>query len=262
VQVQWKGREIEVREAGIGPALVLIHGYPLDGGMWSGVARRLAERFQVLKPDLPGRPDNPAEPTGRIEDYADFIGAILEKVSPPIGIAGFSMGGYVALALLKGRPEGVGALALIDTRAGADDEAARARREEAIEMVRAKGLDAIADSMLEKLLSPPSLGRRDLVDRVRRIILRQQAGSLESDLKAMRDRPDSTEFLREISLPTLVAVGEQDAITPPAEAESTAAAIPNARLVIIAEAGHLTPMEQPRLVASALREHFEQTLSP
>jgi pimeloyl-ACP methyl ester carboxylesterase len=230
--------------------------------MWSGVARRLAERFRVLKPDLPGRPDNPAEATGGIDDYADFIGAILEGLTPPIGVAGFSMGGYVALALLKRRPEGVGALALIDTRAGADDEAARARREEAIEMVRTKGLEAIADSMLEKLLSPPSLVRRDLVDRVRRIILRQQAASLESDLKAMRDRPDSTEFVREISLPTLVAVGEHDAITPPAEAESMAAAIPNSRLAIIAGAGHLTPIEQPRLVASALREHFEQTLSP
>jgi pimeloyl-ACP methyl ester carboxylesterase len=262
VQVQWKGREIDVREAGIGPALVLIHGYPLDGGMWSGVARRLAERFRVLKPDLPGRPDNPAETTGRIDDYADFIGAILEELPPPVGVAGFSIGGYVALALLRRRPGGVGALALIDTRAGADDEAARARREEAIEMVRTKGVDAIADSMLEKLLSPPSFARRDLVDRVRRIILRQQAASLESDLKAMRDRPDSTEFLREISLPVLVAVGEHDALTPPAEAESMAAAIPGARLATIPGAGHLTPMEQPRLVASALREHFEQTQKP
>ncbi len=220
--------------------------------MWSGVARRLGGRFRVLKPDLPGRPDNPAEATGRIDDYADFIGAILEGLTPPIGIAGFSMGGYVTLALLKRRPKGIGALALIDTRAGADDEAGRGRREEAIELVRTKGVDAIADSMLEKLLSPSSLARRDLVDRLRRIILRQQPASLESDLKAMRDRPDSRAFLAEIAVPTLIVVGDSDVLTPPSAAEEMAAAIPDSRLVTIPGAGHLTPMESPVEVARAL----------
>jgi pimeloyl-ACP methyl ester carboxylesterase len=228
--------------------------------MWSGAARRLAERFQVFKPDLPGRPDNPAEPTGSIDDYADFIGVLLEKLPPPIGVAGFSMGGYVTFALLKRRPEGIGAVALIDTRAGADDEATRGRRDEAIETVRTKGLEAIADSMLEKLLSPSSLARRDLVDRLRRIILRQQAASLESDLRAMRDRPDSRAFLAEISVPTLLIVGENDVLTPPSESQGMATAIPNARLVTIPGAGHLTPMESPAAVARALGDFFETVL--
>src|SRR5437588_6212904 len=133
MQVDWRGHSIGVREAGEGPALILLHGYPLDGGMWSGAARRLSESFRVLKPDFPGRPDNPAELTGRIDDYADFVEAILGELPRPIGVAGFSMGGYVTFALVKRRPKGIGALALIDTRAGADDEAGRARREEAIE---------------------------------------------------------------------------------------------------------------------------------
>ena len=261
MNVLWNGREASVREAGEGPVLLLLHGYPLDGGMWSGVARRLSDRFRVLKPDLPGRPDNPAEATGRIDDYADFIGAILEGLTPPVGVAGFSMGGYVTLALLKRRPKGIGALALIDTRAGADDEAGRARREDAIEMVRTKGVDAIADSMLEKLLSPSSLARRDLVDRLRRIILRQQAASVESDLKAMRDRPDSRGFLAEIAVPTLIVVGESDVLTPPSASEEMAAAIPDSRLVTIPGAGHLTPMESPVAVARALGDFFGSALA-
>jgi len=261
MNVFWNSRETSVREAGAGPALLLLHGYPLDGGMWSGVARRLSDRFRVLKPDLPGRPDNPAEATGRIDDYADFIGAILEGLTPPIGVAGFSMGGYVTLALLKRRPEGIGAIALIDTRAGADDETGRARREEAIEMVRTKGVDAIADSMLEKLLSTSSLARRDLVDRLRRIILRQQAASVESDLKAMRDRPDSRAFLAEIAVPTLIVVGESDVLTPPAASEEMAAAIPDSRLVTVPGAGHLTPMESPVAVARALGDFFDSALA-
>ena len=62
VRIEWSQETVEIREAGSGPSLVLVHGYPLDGAMWSSVARRLSDRFRVLKPDLPGRPDNPAGP--------------------------------------------------------------------------------------------------------------------------------------------------------------------------------------------------------
>jgi 3-oxoadipate enol-lactonase len=110
-------------------------------------------------------------------------------------------------------------------------------------------------------LSPPSLARRDLVDRLRRIILRQQAVSVESDLKAMRDRPDSRAFLAEISVPTLIVVGESDVLTPPSESREMATAIPNARLVTIPGAGHLTPMESPVEVARALGDFFSETLA-
>ncbi len=249
-----------MREAGQGRALVLLHGYPLDGGMWSGVARRLSERFQVLKPDFPGRLDNPARATGKIEDYVDCAEAILRALDPPVGLAGFSMGGYVALALMKRRPSAVRALALVNTRAVADDEATRAKREETIVALRQKGTEPIAESMLPKLLAPGSLARRDLTERVRRIILRQNAASLESDLTAMRDRPDSRNFLGEIGVPTLVVAGEQDAISPPAEGEAMAKAIPGAQLATIPAAGHLTPMESPTAVAAVLGEFFDSAL--
>jgi pimeloyl-ACP methyl ester carboxylesterase len=77
----------------------------------------------------------------------------------------------------------------------------------------------------------------------------------------MRDRPDSTGFLHEISIPTLVVVGERDALTPPADSEAIAAAIPGARLVTIAGAGHLTPMERPKAVSEALAEFFGAALA-
>jgi len=262
MKVAWGGQSIEVREAGQGPAVLLLHGFPLDGGMWSGVARRLSERFRVVKPDLPGRPDNPAAGTGNIEEYADYADAILRALDASAGLAGFSMGGYAALALMKRRPARVRALALVDTRAVADDEPARAKREEMIATLLERGVEPIAESMLPKLLAPGSLARRDLTERVRRIMLRQSAAALESDLKAMRDRPDSTAFLSEISVPTLVVVGEHDAISPPAEAETMAKAIPGARLVTVPAAGHLTPMESPAAVASALGDFFSESRAP
>lgn len=260
MRLEWAGKSTDVREIGKGPAVVLVHGFPLDGAMWSSVARALSTRFHVFKPDLPGRGDSDAAAPESVEQHADFLEAIVGQIEGPVGLAGFSFGGYIALAFMKRRPGKVQALALVDTRASADDEAGKAKRDETIEAVRANGIAPLVESMPAKLLSPESMGRADLVERVRRIISRQKPETIEADLAAMRDRPDSNAFLREIAAPTLVVVGERDVLTPPADSEAMAAAIPNARLTVIPGAGHLTPMEQPKAVARALDEFFAAPL--
>lgn len=260
MEILWKGQPARIREMGSGPAVVLVHGYPFDGAMWSGVARALAARFRVLKPDLPGRGETPAASAGTIEDSADFLAAVLAELPGPVGLAGFSMGGYVALALARRRPAALGALALVDTRAAADDDAAKAKRDEAIATVRSAGVAAIAEGLLPRLLSPLSISNRDLLDRARRIMLRQKPETVEADLKAMRDRPDARASLSEIAIPTLVLVGEQDALTPPADSRAMADAIPGARLVTVPGAGHLAPMERPGAVAAALSDFFAGAL--
>lgn len=260
MRFEWEGHGVEARELGSGTAVFLLHGFPLDGAMWSGVARALSSRFRAFKPDFPGRGNTEAPAPKSIEGYADFVEAALREVEAPVGLAGFSFGGYVSLALMKRRPEKVRALALVDTRASADDETGRAKRDETIAAVRANGIAPIVESMPGKLLSPESLGRPDLLERVQRIISRHKPETIEADLVAMRDRPDSTAFLREISIPTLVVVGERDVLTPPSDSEAMAAAIPGARLVMIPGAGHLTPMERPKAVAEALGEFFSSAL--
>lgn len=259
MRVEWKGREADVRELGTGPAVVLVHGFPLDGAMWSGVARALSTRFRVLKPDLPGRGATEV-PAAGIEEYADFLQAIVDGVDGPVGVAGFSFGGYVTLALMRRRPGSVRALALVDTRASADDDAGRAKRDETIASVRENGVAPLVEGMPPKLLSPESLGRHDLLERVQRIIARQKPESVEADLVAMRDRPDASALLPSISVPTIVIVGERDALTPPADSEAMAAAIPGARLVTVPGAGHLTPMERPRAVSDPLTDFFASAL--
>jgi pimeloyl-ACP methyl ester carboxylesterase len=262
MRVSWGGHDLEVREAGEGPCVLLLHGYPLDGAMWSSVARRLSERFRVLKPDLPGHGENRTPAEASIESYADFLAAAIDGSGGRAGVAGFSMGGYAALALMKRRPELVAALALVDTRAVADDEATRTKRDEALALLREKGVEPIAEAMLPKLLAPSSLQRGDLADRVRRIMRRQPAATFESDLLAMRGRPDSVAFLKEIAVPTLVVVGENDVISPPAEAQAMTEAIPGARLAVIPGSGHLTPMESPSAVAGVLGDFFSAVLTP
>jgi pimeloyl-ACP methyl ester carboxylesterase len=261
VRIEWGGSAADVRELGTGPAVVLVHGYPLDGAMWSGVARALAPRFHVLKPDLPGRGNTDAAAPDGISGYADFVSAIVEQLPPPVGIAGFSFGGYISLELMKRKPEKVRALALVDTRATADDPLARGKRDETIAAVREKGVAPVVEAMPARLLSPESVGRPDLLERVQRMIARQKPQTVEADLLAMRDRPDSTDFLPQIPIPTLVVVGEQDALTPPADSEAMASAIRGARLVRVPGAGHLTPMERPKAIAAALDEFFSAALN-
>jgi pimeloyl-ACP methyl ester carboxylesterase len=179
-----------------------------------------------------------------------------------VGLAAFSMGGYAALALLERRPANLKAVALVDTRASADDEAGRAKRDEAIATARGEnGVAAIADAMVPRLLGPASLQNRDLVERVQRIIRRQSPKTVEADLTAMRDRPDRRGQLAAVAIPALVIVGDADTLTPPSDAELMAGTIPGARLVTIPGAGHLTPMERPGAVAAALGEFFGTALS-
>ncbi len=95
---------------------------------------------------------------------------------------------------------------------------------------------------------------------MRRIILRQKPETVEADLHAMRDRPDARAGLSAIAIPTLVLVGAQDTLTPPADAHAMADAIAGARLATIPGAGHLAPMERPGAVAAALGDFFAAAL--
>jgi pimeloyl-ACP methyl ester carboxylesterase len=261
MEFEWKDHSIQVREFGQGPSVVLVHGYPLDGAMWSGVARTLSARFRVFKLDLPGHGENPAPAGTTLDDQADYLESLLRGIQARAGLAGFSMGGYAALSLMRRSPSSVGALALVDTRARADDEAGKAARDAAIAAVRAGGTAAIAEPMIEKLLSASARRDAPLVERLRRIILRQKSETVEADLAAMRDRADSTDLLPRLRLPALVVTGEADVITPVAEGRGMAEAIPGARFLEISAAGHMTPMERPGAVAAALGDFFGSALS-
>ncbi|HET9794852.1 MAG TPA: alpha/beta fold hydrolase [Thermoanaerobaculia bacterium] len=261
MRVKYQFRNVEVREEGSGPAVVLVHGYPLDGDMWSDVSRRLAPKFRVLRPDLPSRRDTPHPPQPSMAEYAGWIAAVADAAGGKVGIAGFSMGGYVLFELLRARPEVVAAAAFVDTQGGADDGAGRQARNRAIFTAREMGPSAVSDGMIPKLLSAGARSRPDLVARVRAIVRRQNPNSIENDLLAMRDRADSLPSLGTIAVPALVLVGSEDAITPVERAESIARGIPGAELVTVPGAGHLSPMENPDAVAAALSSFFAKSLA-
>jgi pimeloyl-ACP methyl ester carboxylesterase len=235
------------------PVLLLVHGFPLDGRMWRHQAEALSDQFQVLTPDLDGHGVNATNtPKANMEGIARSLAARLDEAGiDKAHLGGFSMGGYAVFAFLHHFPGRVLSLSLVDTRATADDEAGRRGRDDMAARINADGAKVAAEAMLPKMFT----GAVD--ERVRleaeHWMLDQPPEALVADLQAMRDRPDSSTILAAIAVPTLVIVGEEDPVTPPAASEAMVAAIPGAKLVRIAGAAHLAPVERPEEVTGALR---------
>ena len=164
--------------------------------------------------------------------------------------AGLSMGGYICFAMARLAPQRMRGLILIDTRETADSEEARKGRYDSIEKVKREGVKPIVETMLPKMLTPGA--PRETRDRLREIMSSASPDGVMAALRAMATRPDSTPLLREIHVPTLILVGEEDTITPPTDAERMAAAIRGARLVRIAGAAHASNFEKAAEVNRAV----------
>ena len=241
-------------DRGRGPALVFLHGFPLDRRIWASQVATLSDHCRVIAPDLRGFGRSGRSDPFTIESLADDIHLFLQQLgAKPCVLAGLSMGGYVALAYAKKYPADLRGLILVDTKADADTPQAKDARQKMIELARAQGASAVADQMMPKMLAPAAQkGRPEVVKALRRIMEDCNPQTIEYALAAMRDRPDRSGELASIKVPTLVVVGEADAITPPDVAERMAKAIPGAKLEVIPGAGHMAPMEQPEQVSRAM----------
>ena len=251
---------IAYADRGTGPGLVLLHAFPLDSSMWRAQAAALSDRLRVIAPDLPGFGGSAVSAGLTIDSVADVVAELLDHlgVNERVVVAGLSMGGYAALAFARLYPQRVRALVLADTKADPDDESGRANRDRLIQLGADQGPAAVIDQLLPKMLAPGAAERNpDLARLVRETAGGQKAEGIVAALKALRDRPDARPGLSHISFPTLVIVGEQDAITPPEKAQELASQIPNARLVTIPGAGHLSNLENPVAFAAAVREFLD-----
>ena len=153
------------------------------------------------------------------------------------------MGGYVAFAFLREYADRVAALILADTRPGADSTEAFERRTDQQDQVARVGTVALIETLLAGLLSEHTrTNRLELVERVRRLMANPPAGFIGA-LEAMKFRPDATEELAKISVPTLVVVGEDDSLAPPEVAREMQERISGAELAVLPRAGHLSNLE-------------------
>jgi pimeloyl-ACP methyl ester carboxylesterase len=246
---------------GDGPPILFLHGFPLDRTMWRHMSAPLTGRRRIA-PDFRGLGMSDAPEGGySIETYADDMVVLLDllEVEQPV-VCGLSMGGYVALDMVRRHRGRVRGLILMNSRANPDDNSARSARDDAIQLVRRQGPAALVDQLLPKLLAPETLRTMpDVVERVRTMIAGSSPTGIIGALTAMRERVDSTPLLREIDLPTLVVAGREDQLVSVEEARSMAGLIKGAHFTVLAGAGHLAPMEQP-IAASRLVGEFLESL--
>ena len=195
--------------------------------------------------------------------YADDLVAALDALGiRQTVVCGLSMGGYVLFDLLRRHRDRVKAIVLACTKPDADSAEARRNRDALAALAEREGQDAVVERLLPRLLAPvtPS-AQPEVVGQVREMARRWSVPGLVGALRTLRDRPDSTETLRGVRVPTLVLVGSDDEIAPPDTARAMAQLIPDAQCHVVPAAGHIAPLEQP-LATSRLLADFLRALPP
>jgi pimeloyl-ACP methyl ester carboxylesterase len=253
------GVSLAFDDRGDGPAILLIHGYPLDRTIWRSQVEEL-RGWRRIAPDLRGMGESDAPGSDySMATYAADLAALLDAVGVgPVVLCGLSMGGYVAFEMARTLPGRIQGLVLVSTRSQADSPDARRGRDQAAFLAREKGPGAIAESMLPRLLGPGSAQDAEVVSRVRTMMARTPVAGIVGALGAMRDRRDSSDLLASFGdLPVLIVAGESDQIIPLTEATRMHEAIPGSALRVVPNAGHLPPVEQPGYTTRIIQEFLD-----
>ena len=194
-----------------------------------------------------------------MDGYARDVLASLDLAGVDRAVfCGLSLGGYVLFGILRQALDRVGGLVLADTRTSVDSPDRLAARVRSIETVRQRGPAAIADEMIPGLIGPATHATKPEVgSEIRRLIEAQTTGAIADGLRAMMSRPDSAQVLPSVRVPTLIVVGSDDGITTVSDAESMHRSIPDSRMVVIPNVGHMSNMEAPQEFNEALLEFLE-----
>lgn len=222
--------------------VILVPGYLLDRRLWTSVIRRIEPIASVSIPDL-----------ACFDSVDAMAGHVLEQAPSRFVLIGLSMGGYVSLTMMRKAPERIRALGLLNTQAGTDKPATLERRETLRALIQAGRLGDAKASLRPLMLSPdrlaPGQAARTTLDAMyddcdAEVFLGQQ--------NALNTRRDNHDVLPTIQCPTLLIGARHDLLTPPAIQQTMAEAIPNARLVILENSGHLSSLEKPEAVAETI----------
>ena len=231
------------------PAIIFIHGFPLNKAMWNNQVGELMENYRVIAYDIRGHGNSDAgDEIFSIDLFVNDLLSLMDalKIDKTI-LCGFSMGGYIALNAIENYPERFNALLLCDTNCTEDKPEAKEKRMKAIESIKEKGLEQYTEESLKKLFTPISFSKNiEELAIVREMIMKTSKQSIYKTLHALADRKETCTKLNEIKVPVFIMVGEEDEITPPNVALSMHEKIDGSNIHIIEHAGHLSNMENPK----------------
>ncbi len=255
--IQMTGKEIIINLAGnkvcysdLGKGnipIIFIHGFPFDKSIWQPQMSALQKIYRVIAYDIRGFGSSNAGAEMNMNILADDLIKLMDGLSIPKAIVcGLSLGGYIVLNAISRYPDRFEAIVLADTQCIADTEAQKKGRNETIAKIKICGLRDFTEDLLKKLFCPASLKiKKELVENIRVMMLATSAITISQTLMAMANRNDMCASLKNISVPTLIICGKEDEITPTIQALNMKRNIPQSKLVIIDDAGHLPNLEQP-----------------
>jgi 3-oxoadipate enol-lactonase len=249
--------------AGVRPlgTLVLLHAFPLNARMWEPQLPLADGGWRVIAPQLPAMDGGAGEtPATSFDDAAGQVIDLLDTLHiDEAVIGGLSMGGYLTFALFRHAARYFKGMVLADTRPQADTAEGKEGRLRMLALLAERGPAGVADEMMPKLLAPETIRHKpEVVERVRALALSNPPEAIAGAITALMTRSDSTSLLPKIECPTLIVVGENDSLTPPALSRDMQRAIAGAELVTIGDAGHLSSLERPDLFNAALARFLDQ----
>ncbi|HTX16441.1 MAG TPA: alpha/beta fold hydrolase [Candidatus Baltobacteraceae bacterium] len=235
------------------PPLLLLPGLACDGGVWRHEAQALGEITEVRIADY-----------GASDSIAGMARAALESAPERFAVAGHSMGGRVAMEIVRSAPQRVAGLALLNTayKAWAPGEAGereKAERMGYVEIAQTQGMRAMARQWLQKMVYPSRLADTPLIESIVDMLGRKTPDVFVGQIKALLARPDATAVLAGVKVPTLIMTGREDAWSVLETHREMAALTPNSKLVIVERCGHMAPMERPEEITAALKQWLEWT---
>jgi pimeloyl-ACP methyl ester carboxylesterase len=250
---------VHITDKGKGHPIVLLHGFPLSGEIWKDLAEKLTLSYRVVTIDLPGFGQSKILPAGfSLKDVAQKINESLEQIDiDKCSLIGHSLGGYVALAMVKLRPELFTRLILFHSTPQADNEEKKESRNKVIEFVKKNGVQTFTGNFIPPLFADQN---NSLVEKMKTIALRASEESVVGYTMAMRDRADMTELLRQF--PTAVIAGEKDSVIKLDAVKKLQETIPSLTVEVLANAGHMGMVEKPIEAAAIIKNLIGNSNQP
>ena len=222
--------------------LVLLPGLLCDAALWRHQTAHLGDQCTVQVADL--TLDNA---------MAAMAERVLAQAPARFALAGLSMGGYVAQEIMRMAPERVERLALVDTNARADSEAQRASRSDLIKLADIGKFKGVTPRLLPNLIHPSRMDDPSVAGVVLEMAERVGQQAFKRQQEAILNRKDGRGDLEAIRVPTLILAGRQDALCPPKVQNEMLDRLPNARLILVEDCGHLAPLERPEATTAVFR---------
>jgi 3-oxoadipate enol-lactonase len=248
MQAEINGHKLNytVKGSDTGLPVVFIHGFPFSHRMWDPQLAALPPRFRGIAYDIRGHGlSEPGDGQFSIEFFVDDLISLLDYLdAKQVVLCGLSMGGYITLRAVERHPKRFKAMILCDTRSEADTNEGKIKRAETISAIKSSGVYAFAEGFLKLVLAPETFENHPVVaDKVRGMIVTNSPRGVCGTLLALAGRTDTTPALKKMNIPALILVGENDVLTPPADAEKLQAQLPNAELHIVPHAAHMSNLE-------------------